>query len=52
MWLVECRCSTSSVLQFRRLVASKENKEKSDFILSNPQYRISTDLTVTAETVR
>ena len=51
MWLVECRCSTSRVMQLRRLVASKERAENSDLILSNPQCSISTDFTVTAETV-
>ena len=51
MWLVECGCSTSRVMQLRRLVASKERAENGDLILSNPQCSISTDLTVTAETV-
>ena len=50
MWLVERRRSTSRVMQLR-LVASKESEENSDFILSNPKYSVSTDLTVTTETV-
>ena len=50
MSLVERRRSTSRVMQLR-LVASKESEENSDFILSNPKYSVSTDLTVTTETV-
>ena len=33
---VEGRCSTSRIMQLRRLVAAKERVGNSDFILSNP----------------
>ena len=33
IWLEECSCSTSRVMQHRKLVASKESQENSDFIL-------------------
>ena len=51
MWLVECRCPTSSVMQLRRLLPSKDSVENHEVIFSSPQTILSRDLTVAAETM-